>query len=376
MIDFEFDYVDCVTMEDENGDYLYLDASAPAGSLAPYGYDSFVKQFAVCASDFNLAATYKWNSIEVRQVEISEGIERFAFTFFVEPAAGGDKIQAFTDVLFYEEDEPYASQLVEDYIEAGTEPTSLPFDDITNFVGAKIDGDSLNYTATLDASIYDVDDAGQPTGVIENTMHEVYTTTDDAYEMDVTLEHGDGEYGKYFAPAGHLVKGFANHEGNAYSYSKDGETNPATLSAEGKDIYEVAELKDETFASLSTASLWEGFFVTNINEEAEKHSVTYTIASSDSAAFVKKVLNLTYAGYYFLADLTQYQKESADTVFGYGETYITLQYDEGDANVVSMEFDYYGMLFKDTYFDFELVFDGFGSTAAVDLSEITWPTAS
>lgn len=416
-MDLDLMISEMVTLKDANEvDYLHLSSAVPS-EWAQYGYYSHVHFLMTVLTGLNFSDPYydandqylnpaagttytRWESINV--YEEKDGEENIFYLFNVtaatytvaehedptpeyEYAGEDDQIVADSEQLSMSftltalSEQQAAFPLVEAFVaDPDNEPVTKDFSKVQNFVASKIDGNPHNYTVVASSEF----NAYNPTtgAFMRNDVAilETYLVNQDAYDIEVTGGK-TGAYGGYWAPAdASSARGYAEHGGVVCTYTRDGATNPAEAT-EYSSIYGTA-VKNATFASLSTASLWSDFYVSAVSLDEAAHEETYLINPSRSVDFIRQMLYVTDAGYYFLQDLTEYWEGREDEFIGYADyVAITLELDDANENIEGLVFEYEGILANfgssvgAVYFETEIEFSAFGSTAAVNLTDITWP---
>lgn len=405
-MDLDLALSETVTLQDELGnDYLHLSSSVPS-AWAEYGYYSHVHFLIYTMTGLSFSDPYdsgdpaagtqyyRWESINVH-LETIESEEVYLFDCTAakyEVAEHEDPEYAGEDDQIVEDTEEYQLSLVFDPLgeeevafpaleafiaDPENEPISKDFSKVQTFVGSKLDGTPHNYTIRAESAFNAY--ASNGSFMREDASYtETYLVNEDVYDINV-VGGATGAYGAYWGPEdASSARGYAVKEDVAYSYERDGITNPATATSQ-TSIYGSA-IKSITFASLSNASLWSEFYVSAVQLDEANHEETYVLNPSRSVPFIRQMLNCSDAGYYFLTDLTNYWSGREDEFIGYADyVAITLLLDDANTEIEGLVFEYSGILanFGSTvglvYFEQEVEFTGFGSTAAVDISDITFP---
>lgn len=413
-MDLDLMLSETVTLQDDtDGDYLHLSSSVPS-AWAEYGYYSHVHFLAYTLTGLSFSDPYydandnylnpaagtqyyRWESMDVYQEEVeSEKVFFFDFTVATYVVAEheaptstyqyeGENDQMVEDSESYgmtltitplSESQPGFAALETFIANPENEPVTKDFTKLKTLAEQGLDGTPHNYTVSA-VSVFE----NATGGFNHDVFQEVYSVNEDVYDVNVAVtDHGEDVFG---LASRARAQGYAIKDGFLHTYDR---ADNSAVKTSKTSIYGDEDVKPNTFASLSAAGVWTDLFVSTIAFDEENHVEAYSINPSRSVNFIKSVLSLTDAGYYYLNLATSianagYWYTSLDEAIGYGGyARFLLQYDNTNTQVIAAQFQYEAFLcyYGDTgqtWFDSTITFSSFGSTAAVDLSEIIWPAA-
>ena len=413
-MDVDFAISETVTLQDETGtDYLHLSSSVPS-AWSQYGYYSHVHFLMTVLTGLNFSDPYydnndqylnpaagteytRWESMNIYGVEDEQG-QHFFFNVTAadytvaehedptstyqyegendEMVPGSEELSMIMIITPYAEDEVVFQALEAFVADPANEPVSKDFTKVKDFFANSVDGTPHNFSAIAQTAFTNKTDSYD-----HDVFVETYKANEDVYDISVAVtDHGEDTFG--LADKSRAT-GFAVKEGALYQYDRG--TGVAQAVAGKTSIYGDAQVKANTFASLSSAGLWTNFYVSSVTLNEESHYEVYALNASRSVDFIKAILGQTDAGYYYLNLATSianagYWYTSLDEAIGYGGyARIILFLDDTNTNVVAVQFQYYAFLcyYGDTgqtWINSAIQLSNIGSTPAVDLSGIDFPT--
>ena len=418
--DFELNVLGSVTKQDASGNpFLFFGSNMP-NPMAEYGYYSANHYFIYNLTSLDFGSPYevwdpveqeyvyndpaagteyeKWESMNLRLEKDEDQNDVYVFdctyALYVvaehQPATEEYQYEGENDTMKAGSEESAmdlvvtklnaadpAFAAVEDIVnDPEKEPVSKDYTKVRDSVSTYLDGTNHNFTVASQSMYFNA-----TASAVHDTFVESYTANEDVYDISVAVtDSGEDVFGLADkSRAGGFAVRTVELVDKLYSYNRS--TNKGQEIDGKNSIYGDADIKADTFASLSTADLWSDVYVSSVELNETEHTETYTLKADRSLPLIKKLLSLTDAGYYYLnlatsIAATKYWYESLDEAIGYGGfARIVLGLDETNTNVVSIGFVYQAFLcyFGDTgqtYFISQVNISSFGSTAAVDLSGI------
>lgn len=350
-------------VDEDDNDYLFMDYSVPAN----YDFfESYVEEWCYCelAAYFKSSTTgtytYKPYALEVYKEQLDESRERFLIYTYLEKQSDKSIVLYSADFLIYETDAEYGVQIVKDYIDSGSEPVSKDYTALKNKF-AEI-AQARNFTVHSVSHEYYLEDNLETVQSTEYTYTDVVLANETQYEDKVVYEPAEGD-------AQQACTGLVENGGSLYSYSYDSatQTYPAALVAEGQSIY--VDKLSSTFAYLGQASLWNEFYVSNVEDMGAYER--YTLAVAKSRPFIDAFLAQTYGGSQIAYIVAQYKSlYDVDFLNDYGDAYIDLAADSVTVYLqILVRFTDANVLW-----DITATFSDIGSTAAIT-TDVVYPNS-